>query len=88
MASAWCSVRSAVPARTLEVRAVDEDRHRAVVHELDLHRGAKDSGAHDYSHAPEGVSEGIDEGRGDVRSGGADEARAAALADIGEQREL
>ena len=75
-------------ARTLEVCAVDDDSYRTVVDQLDLHRSAEDAGAHDYSHAAEGVSEGIDEGRGDVRRGGADEARAAALPDIGEQREL
>jgi len=72
-------------ARGLEV---ENQRHRSVVDQLDLHHGTEASLLDRHFELAQTSRQGLDEGRGDFRARGADERRAAALVERRDQREL
>ena len=67
---------------------VEDDRHRAVVHDLDLHAGAEGAGRDRDPLLPERGAERLVERLGLLRPRGGREARAVALGRVGDQREL
>src|SRR5581483_3907544 len=67
---------------------IQHDRHRAVVDELDLHPRAENAGRHLDPERPQLGAVALVERLGDLRAGGAGEARAVAAARVREQREL
>ena len=67
---------------------VEDDRHRPVVDELDLHPRAEDARLHPDAEVAQALDEAVDERRGDLGRRGVGEARTLPLARIGEEREL
>src|SRR5205085_41084 len=77
-----------LPARAVEIGAVDDDSHGTIVVDLDVHVGAEATAADANPEALEMLGEGFDRRRGCFRVGGAVEARTAAAADVGDEGEL
>ena len=72
----------------MRLGALEDDRHRPVVHELDLHPRAEDAGLHPDAEVAQRLDEAVDERRSDLGRRGIREARPLALARIREEREL
>src|SRR5829696_7895580 len=73
--------------RTLSVLGVQDDRHRSVVDELDLHPGTEDARLDRHAERAQLVAEALVERLRNLRTRGGREARAVPLRRIREQRE-
>src|SRR5262245_33416096 len=67
---------------------LEHDRHRPVVHELDLHLRAEDTGRDRDAERSQLVAEPLVERLGDLRGRSAAEARPVPLRGVGDEREL
>src|SRR6266511_89742 len=72
----------------LRFLSIEDDRHRALVDELDLHAGAEDATLDVHALGAERVAEALVEQNGCVRRSGAGKARPVALTRVRDQREL
>src|SRR5690606_26285340 len=67
---------------------VEPDGDRAVIDQRDVHMGSELAGGHIQAELAELLGQIVDQGTGNLRRGGSDEAGASALAGVGVQGEL